>query len=271
MQRELVKCAHTGHPGMTETLDKLRDRAFFPGMNNLVALIVNNCISCIQKNNSITSAKNKVQHHEILSYPGQRVYLDTVGPLTPCRYKGIVCKHILTIQDGFTRYLIAAPIPDLETKTILNTLIDKFFLVHGIPKTIHTDNGSSLMSHLFQDTCKQMGIKMTQTPTYSPQGNRVERAHRTLGQILRSDESSDPSSWVRKVNVAVFEINVAKNRVTGVAPYYAMYGRNPRVPLDIVFPDNHMQGALNWTNFVLLKGASYCRFVQRLVDVLGYI
>ena len=251
MQRELVKCAHAGHRGMTETLDKLRDRAFFPGMNNLVALIVNNCISCLQKNNSIPSAKNKIQHHEILSYPGQRVYLDTVGPLTPCRYKGIVCKHILTIQDGFTRYLIAAPIPDLETKTILNTLIDKFFLVHGIPETIHTDNGSSLMSHLFQDTCKQMGIKMTQTPTYSPQGNRVERAHRTLGQILRSDDSSDPSSWVQKVNAAVFEINVAKNRITGVAPYYAMYGRNPRVPLDIFFPENHMQGALKWTNFVL--------------------
>jgi len=78
MQRELVKCAHAGHHGMTETLDKLRDRAFFPGMNNLVALIVNNCISCIQKNNSIPSAKNKIQRHEILSYPGQRVYLDTV-------------------------------------------------------------------------------------------------------------------------------------------------------------------------------------------------
>ncbi len=79
----------------------------------------------------------------------------------------------------------------------------------------------------------------------------LERAHRTLGQILRSDDSSDPSSWVQKVNAAVFEINVAKNRITGVAPYYAMYGRNPRVPLDVFFPDNHVQGVLKWTNFVL--------------------
>ena len=73
----------------------------------------------------------------------------------------IVFRHILTVQDGFTRYLVAVPIPDLETKTILNALIDRFFLVHGMPETIHTDNGSSLMSHLFQDTCKQMGVKMT--------------------------------------------------------------------------------------------------------------
>jgi len=96
-----------------------------------------------------------------------------------------------------------------------------------------------------------MGVKMTQTPTYSPQGNRVERAHRTLGQILRSDDSSNPSSWAQKVDAAVFEINISRNRITGVAPYYAMYGRNPRVPLDVFFPDNHVQDILKWTNFVL--------------------
>ena len=40
------------------------------------------------------------------------------------------------------------------------------------------------MSNLFQDTCKQMRVMITQTLIYSPQGNRVERAHQTLGQIL---------------------------------------------------------------------------------------
>ena len=30
-----------------------------------------------------------------------------------------------------------------------------------------------------------------------------------------------------------------------------MYGQNPRVPLDVFFPDTHMQGVLKWTNFVL--------------------
>ena len=114
-----------------------------------------------------------------------------------------------------------------------------------MPETIHTDNGSSLMSHLFQDTCKQMGVKMRQTPTFSPQGNRVERAHRTLGQLLRSDDSSSPNSWAQKVDAAIFKINISRNRITGVTPYYAMYRRNPRVPLDVFFPDNHIQGVLS--------------------------
>ena len=96
-----------------------------------------------------------------------------------------------------------------------------------------------------------MGVKMTQTPTYSPQGNRVERAHRTLGQVLRSDDSSSPNSWAQKVDAAIFEINISRNRITGVTPYYEMYGQNPGVPPDVFFPDNHIQGVLKWTNFVL--------------------
>ena len=58
------------------------------------------------------------------------------------------------------------------------------------------------------------------------------------------------SSWAEKVDAAIFEINISKNRITGVVPYYAVYGRNPRVPLDVFFPENHVQGVLTWTNFV---------------------
>ena len=241
LQRESVEYAHACHPGITETLEKLQTRAYFPGMNDLTTLIVNNCVQCIQKSNMIPSAKKGPQHHELLGYPFQRVYLDTVGPLTPCRYKGNVCKHILTVQDGFSRYLVGVPVSDLESKTLLSALTDRVFLVYGLPETIHTDNGSSLMSHLFQDTCKQMGVMITQTPTYSPQGNRVERAHRTLGQILRSDDSSNPGSWARKVDAAIFEYNFcrnSRNRITGVSPYYAMFGHvwtKPPDPLGCIF------------------------------------
>ena len=59
----------------------------------------------------------------------QRVYLDTVGPLTPCKYQGLTCKHILTILDGFSRYFFAIPWPDLEAKIILEALVNKFILV----------------------------------------------------------------------------------------------------------------------------------------------
>ena len=204
-------------------------------MNEMVSLIISNCVSYLQGSNANPSTKESIQHHELLSHPMQRVYMDTVGPLTPGKYRGLTCKHILTILDGFSRYFVVIPLPELEAKTILETLVNKFILVHRVPECIHTDNGSSLMSPLFQDSCKQMNIKITQTPVYSPQGNRVERSHRTLGQIPRSDDTFVPGSWVQKLDSAVFEINISRNRITDVAPYYALFGRNPRIPLGVFF------------------------------------
>ena len=37
-----------------------------------------------------------------------------------------------------------------------------------------------------------------------------------------------------------FEINVARNLTTGITPFYALYGGNARLPLDVVFPDGQL-------------------------------
>ena len=266
LQQGALELAHLGHRGITETKEKLCQRAFFPNMIERVKLLVNNCTSCIQKFNSTPSTQHVQAHKELLSYPMQRVYLDTVGPLTPSKVKGRICKHILTVQDGFTRYLTGIPIPDLEANTILAALNDGFLSIHGMPETIHTDQGSSLMSSLFQNSCTQMGIKLTQTPAYSPQGNRVERSHRTLGQLLRADDSSAPGSWTDKLISAIFEINIARNRITGVSPYFAMYGRNVRIPLDVYFPEDNLRQVNTLTSYVNKLSFKMERIHSRMVE-----
>ena len=109
-------------------------------MTDQVTLVVSNCIQCLQKSNQVPLSKGKPMHREVLSYPMQRVYIDTVGPLTPSRINGKIMKHIFTILDGFTRYLTAIPIPDLESTTLLNTFIEGFVLKFGLPEVVHSDN-----------------------------------------------------------------------------------------------------------------------------------
>ena len=62
LQRKLVNEAHRGHTGITEILDKLRLRGYFPGMTDMVTLIANNCISCLQKSNQIPHRKGIALH-----------------------------------------------------------------------------------------------------------------------------------------------------------------------------------------------------------------
>jgi len=89
LQKDLMKLAHQGHKKISETLErKIRLRAFFPNVNEMVSLIISNCVSYLQESNANPSTKESIQHHELLSHPMQRVYLDTVGPLTQCKYQG---------------------------------------------------------------------------------------------------------------------------------------------------------------------------------------
>ena len=87
-------------------------------------------------------------------------------------------------------------------------------------------------------------------PYLLPPGNRVERSHRTLGASLRSDDSTNPGSWPIKLNTILSELNNARNRMTGVSPFFGMFGRNPRLPLDVCFPTQNIQKSNNWTKYV---------------------
>ena len=66
------------------------------------------------------------QHHEQLSYIGQRLYVDAVGPFSPpCEFQGKMCRHFVTMQDGFSRYLVASPVESVDTMSMAEAILDK--------------------------------------------------------------------------------------------------------------------------------------------------
>lgn len=224
-----------GHYGINKTFDKMKQRFYWPHLYHDVNMYVSNCISCISKQVNPPKPTHN-QHREILSYFGQRVYTDTVGPLTPKSYRGKLCRHFLTIQDGFTRFIQAIPIPSLETEVVAKAIIDNWIYVHSCMETLHSDRGTSYTSQLFLEIMKQLGIHKTVTPPATPQSDRVERAHRCIGNIIRADSRYDEGSWTEKLPACVFAYNAAVNRYTGVSPFQAVYGRLPLMPVDLLFP-----------------------------------
>ena len=225
----------TGHFGIAKTFDKLRTRFYFPYLYHYVAAMVNNCPSCLAKRTS-TGRVPRNQHRENLSYFGQRVYIDTVGRLTPHLYHGVTCQHILTMQDGYTRWLEAVPIANVESQTVLEAVFDHWVCRFGVFETLHSDNGTAFTARVFADLMAKLGVVHTFTPSYSPDANRVERSHKVLGALLRADRRHEARNWPAKLAVAVFAYNCSPNRVTGVSPYKLLHGRDPILPLDVIFP-----------------------------------
>ncbi|VDI56099.1 Hypothetical predicted protein [Mytilus galloprovincialis] len=62
-----------------------------------------------------------------------------------------------------------------------------------------------------------------------------ERFNRTLLEMLGSLEPHQKAAWKDYVATLVHAYNCARHDSTGQTPYPLMFGRNPRLPIDVVF------------------------------------
>jgi hypothetical protein len=78
------------------------------------------------------------------------------------------------------------------------------------------------------------GITIIISSPYHPQGNAVvERAHQVLVNALTRVSGDRPSSWPLFLQVVLLTIRCTASRMTGYAPYYLLYGRQPLLAFDI--------------------------------------
>lgn len=80
------------------------------------------------------------------------------------------------------------------------------------------------------------GVQKSHTTPYNPMGNDVtERFIRTLGNMLRTLPLTAKARWPQLLRTLTFCYNCTVHETTGLAPFYVMFGRVPRLPIDLMF------------------------------------
>lgn len=98
---------------------------------------------------------------------------------------------------------------------------------------IWVENAKNLWLAQLQKTCEVMGSRTT---PYHPQGNgQVERMNRTLLQMLKTLTEKQKSNWKESLNKLMFAYNCTKSEVTRFSPFDLLFGRSPRLPVDLLF------------------------------------
>jgi len=234
-QEAVIKYHHdlpsSGHLGVDKTLSKLQQAFYWPGMVDSVRKYCNQCDDCVA--HKISRASNKAPLGQYLvGEPMERVMMDILGPL-PVTSRGN--RYILVIADWFTKWTECIAIPDQETKTVAQALLDNFISRYGTPLQLYSDQGRCFESKLMEELCELLGIEKTHATSMRPQANGfVERINRTLISMLKCFCKSNQYNWDLYLQQLTMAYRSSPQSSTKVTPNKMVLGREIVLPIQAV-------------------------------------
>jgi len=91
-------------------------------------------------------------------------------------------------------------------------------------------------SQLMGEVCKLLHINKTRTILYHPQcDGLVERFNRTLLNMLATCVSDHPFDWEKHIRKVCMAYNSSIHSSTGHVPFYLLFGRQTRLPIDTMY------------------------------------
>ena len=220
-----------GHLGAERVFDLTRERFYWPRMHTQITEYVTQVCPCLKDRAPNIHTRAPLQNIAS-TMPLELISIDflhlerSIGGY----------EYILVIVDNFTRFAQAYPTRNKEAKTAADKLFNDFFLRFGFSDKILHDQGKEFENKLFHQLEKLMGIKRLRTTPYHPQGNgQTERFNKTILSMLRTLSDKEKSNWKDALNKMTHAYNSSRNSATGYSPFFLMFGRKPKLPIDSMF------------------------------------
>ena len=172
----------SGHVGIQKCLSILKQRFYWPKMEETVNMEINACELCNREKNKFPRDKAPLSG-TLTGQPFDRIAIDITGPMN---YTAKGNKYVLGIIDHFSKFCSLIPIRDSTAKTVAEALMTHWISIFGAPLEIISDNGSSFKNDLKSHLCLMMGIKEVFSLPYYPQANGlVERLFGTAKSMMK--------------------------------------------------------------------------------------
>ena len=222
-----------GHLGRKKTVEKIKARFYRPFLNQEVKLFIKTCDRCQRVKNTQPKRRAELQYLRA-SRPNQLVTLDLAGPY-PKTERGNT--NLMVIVDHFTKLSEYYALPDTKQTTIAEVIVNEWSCRYGVPEMILSDRGTQLNSKQMELIYDALDILKLKTTAYHPEcDGESERAIQTMKSMIKAYIDEDQSNWDLNLSKLAFAYNSAVHATTQQTPFEMMFLRKPRIPIDLVFP-----------------------------------
>ena len=175
------------------------------------------------------------------SGPGELLHVDftSIEETVPLKEEPVIW-NVLVLQDHFSKYVVAYVVKDQTACTAAKTLRNGYFGLFGVPAYLISDQGKAFMDHIITHLCDLYGVQKLRTSPYHAQTNdQVECMNQTIIRMISKLEEDKKACWSEHLPELLLAYNATCSTVTGYSPYYLLFGRRSRIPVDYLFPTLH--------------------------------
>lgn len=228
----------SGHLGIQRTIARVQRKFYWPGLSLDVARWCASCPECAGRKGK--PGPGRVPLTSIpTGAPFERIAMDILDTRKRTS-RGF--QYILVISDYFSKYTDAFPLRRHTAPVVADILMRRWIVYHGVPRQIHTDQGTEFESTLMQTLARLLGFEKTRTSPYRPQSDgQVERFNRSLLNMLSAFVTDQALDWDEHLPYVCMAYRSSINTSTGCSPYSMVFGREYTMPIDLMYPDPDFQ------------------------------
>ena len=223
------------HQGQRRSASLMQERFWWPGMARDLRNRIRKCGRCRK-----FEAAPPIAPMQPLtcSGPGELLHVDftSIEETVPLKEEPVI-RNVLVLQDHFSKYVVAYVVKDQTARTAAVTLRNGYFGLFGAPAYLVSDQGKAFTGHLITHLCELYGVHKLRTSPYHAQTNgQVERMNQTIIRMIGKLAEDKKAHWSEHLPELLSAYNGTRSAVTGYSPYYLLFGRKNRMPVDCLFP-----------------------------------
>ena len=223
------------HQGQRCSAALMQERFWWPGMTRDLRNRIKKCGRCRKYEAAppVTPMKPLA-----CSGPGELLHVDftSIEETVPLKEDPVI-HNVLVLQDHFSKYVVVYVVKDQTALTAPKTLRIGYFGLFSIPAYLVSDQGKAFTGHIITHLCELYGVQKLRTSPYHAQTNgQVEHMNQTIIHMIGKLEEDRKARWSEHLPELLMAYNATRSAVTGYSPYYLLFGRRPRIPVDYLFP-----------------------------------
>ena len=128
-------------------------------------------------------------------------------------------------------------VKDQTAHTATEIVRNGYFGLFSAPAYLISDQGKAFTGRIITHLCDLYGVQKLRTSPYHAQTNgQVERMNQTIIRMMGNLEEDKKACWSEHLPKLLLAYNATHSTVTGYSPYYLLFGRRSRIPVDYPFP-----------------------------------